>query len=275
MPDNNCMTRLTAIILASVLLLGSGCEEPEVVQPEPKRADDRLTQAEIDSFLAIVESLPDRKLPQLPSVMLPAPEWSRNRTLPVNELVKEEEKALLDHKSIEWFVGHFPQSRFLKRALRRERLTIEQFVGLYLALGTTLSRERLPGDRDLDQILIRGKRAIGELLKDQRIFSSLPEEQAYFLHEQSGWLAVVDRASRLKLVHPDNLALVRENEVKLRAILPAEFNRNPLQEFATILDDRGVPFQELAGQETDDRIGWSRERALVGGTDAANDEESR
>lgn len=269
------MKLFSVMVLASVLLSSSGCDEPEVVQPEPKRADDRLTQSDVDSFLAIVESLPDQKLPSLPAVMLPAPQWSRNRTLPVNELVKEEEKALAVRKSIEWYIGHFPQSRFLKRALRREHLTIEQFVGLYLALGTTLSRGRLPVDRDLDQILLRGKRAIGELLKDQRIFSSLPEEQAYFLHEQSGWLAVADRASRLKLVHPENLVLVKENESKLRAVLPAEFNRNPLHEFATILDDRGVPFQELSGQETDDHITWSRDRALVGGADAGADEETR
>lgn len=269
------MKLFTVMLLASILLSSSGCEEPEVVQPEPKRADDRLTQSDIDSFLAIVESLPEQKLPSLPAVMLPAPQWSRNRTLPINELVKEEERVLADRKSIEWYTGHFPQSRFLKRALRRERLTIEQFVGLYLALGTTLSRGRVPADRDLDQILERGKRAIGELRKDQRIFSSLPEEQAYFLHEQSGWLAVVDRASRLKLVHPDNLTLATENETRLRTLLPAEFSRNPLQEFATILDDRGVPFQELSGQETDDHIAWSREKALVGSTEASPDEENR
>jgi hypothetical protein len=79
----------------------------------------------------------------------------------------------------------------------------------------------------------------------------------------------------LKLVHPDNLALVQQNDSRLRAVMPAEFNRNPLQEFATILDDRGVPFQELPGQESDDHITWSRERALVGTTDAAADEATR
>jgi hypothetical protein len=137
-------------------------------------------------------------------------------------------------------------------------------VGLYLALGISLSRDRLPAGRDLDQILARGKLAIAELKKDQRPFSSLPEEQAYFLHEQSGWLAVVDRATRLKPVHPDNLVLVRTYSARLLAVMPPEFARNPLLEFATILDDRGVPFQESAGQETDDRISWSRERAIVG-----------
>ena len=143
-------------------------------------------------------------------------------------------------------------------------MTVEQFVGLYLALGISLSRDRLPADRDLAQILVRGKLAIAELKKDQRPFSSLPEEQAYFLDEQSGWLAVVDRATRLKPVHPGNLILVRHFSKPLEAVMPTEFTRNPLREFATILDDRGVPFQEPAGQDTDDRIPWTREHALVG-----------
>jgi hypothetical protein len=266
--------------LAVVLSFVGGCAEPEFVQPEPKRADDLLTISEIESFLAIVDSLPDQKLPRqndrdIPSVFLPAPKWSRNRTLPVNELVKEEEKMIADRQSIEWFIAHFPtQSRFLKRALRREKMTTEQFVGLYLALGISMSRDRLSSDRDLDQILVRGKQATAEMKKDSRPFSSLPEEQAYFLLEQSGWLAVVDRATRLKPVHPGNLPLVRKYADRLNAIMPSEFTRNPLLEFATILDDRGVPFQEPAGQETDDRILWNREHALVG-ADAAAEVESR
>jgi hypothetical protein len=265
--------RIAAFALA--LTFVGGCAEPEFVQPEPKRADDLLTRSEIESFLAIVDSLPDQKLPPVPTVILPAPQWSRNRTLPVNELVKEEEKMRTDRQSIDWFIAHLPaQSRFLKRALRRERMTIEQFVGLYLALGISLSRERLPPERDLEQILVRGKLAITELKKDQRPFSSLPEEQAYFLHEQSGWLAVVDRATRLKPVHPGNLLLVRQYGERLAAVMPAEFIRNPMLEFATILDDRGVPFQEPADQDTDDRIPWNREHALVG-TDAAADSETR
>jgi len=137
-------------------------------------------------------------------------------------------------------------------------------VGLYLALGISFSRDHVPLDRDLDQILMRGKAAIADLKKDHRIFSSLPDDQAYYVHEQSGWLPVVDRAARLKQVHPDNLALVRTFSERLKAVLPADFARNPFFEFSTILDDRGVPFQEPPGHENDDHIYWSRDQALVG-----------
>ncbi|MBI3863414.1 MAG: hypothetical protein HY290_16105 [Planctomycetia bacterium] len=264
------------IILAGFCAFAVGCEEPEVVQPEPKRADDLLTQAEVDSFLAVVEGLPGQKLPApLPAVLLPAPQWGRNRTLPISELVKEEEKTLRERQSIDWFMSHVPQSRFLKRALRKEQMTMEQFVGLYLALGISMSRAHLPADRDLAQVLSRGRRAIAALKKEEKTtLVDMPEEQAYYIQEQSGWLAVVDRASRLNPVHPQNLALVRQNAEQLNTIMPQEFTRNPLLEFATILDDRGVPFQEPPGQESDDRIVWSRSRALVG-AGSSGDGESR
>lgn len=262
-------------ILIGLFSFALGCEEPELVQPEPKRADDLLTQKEVEAFLSVVDGLPGQKLPALPAVMLPPPQWNRNRTLPISDLVKEEEKTLRDHQSIDWFISHVPQSRFLKRALRKERLTMEQFVGLYLALGISMSRDHLPADRDLAQVLVRGKRAIAALKKEEKkTLVDLPEEQAYYVQEQSGWLAVVDRASRLNPVHPQNVVLVRQNADRLRAVLPEEFTRNPLLEFATILDDRGVPFQEPPGHESDDRIVWSRERALVG-TEAAGQSESR
>ena len=151
-----------------------------------------------------------------------------------------------------------------ERALRREKMTIRQFIGLYLALGAALSRDHVPVDRDVEQILERGRLAIAELKKDQRIFSSLPDDEAYFLREKSGWLAVVDRAARLKLVHPDNLTLVARHRDRLAVVMPEEFKSNPFLEFLTILDDRGVPFQEPLGRENDDHLSWSRDRALVG-----------
>ncbi len=242
----------------------TGCSEPEVVPSEPKRADDALTSQELESFLSIVESLPDRKLPPLPSVILAAPQWNRNRSLPIYELVKEEETSRVDRWSIDWLAAHCPQSRFLKRALRREKMTLEQFVGLYLALGTALYRDSVPADRELEPILDRGKKSIAELKKDHRIFSTLPEDQAYFLQEQSGWVAVVDRARRVRPVHAANLALVRQHRERLALAMPAEFLHNPFLEFTTILDERGVPFQEPLGEERDDHIVWSRDQALIG-----------
>lgn len=258
--------------LLMFLMVQAGCHEPEVVESEPKRPDDQITEAELESFLSIVDSLPERRLPALPQVIPPAPRWSSQRTLPVSELLKEEEKLLSGRQLIDRLAAHCPQSRFMKRALRREKMTIEQFLGLYVALGLSLCRDGIPMDRDLDQILARAKRAVADLRKDERPFSSLPEDEAYFVREQSGWIAVVQRSVLLKEVHPYNARLARNHRERLTAVLPAEFSENPFREFGTILDERGIPFQELPGQESDDNIPWSREQALVG-TDSAGDGE--
>ena len=77
-------------------------------------------------------------------------------------------------------------------------------------------------------------------------------------------MAVVDRARRVRPVHPANLALVRQQRERLALGMPAEFLRNPFLEFTTILDERGVPFQEPLGEERDDHIIWSRDQALIG-----------
>ncbi|HLJ12593.1 MAG TPA: hypothetical protein VKU82_15470, partial [Planctomycetaceae bacterium] len=103
-------TTFLAAVCCCLLSL-TGCEEPEIVQLEPKRADDKLTSAEIESFLSIVDSLSDHKLPPMPQAVLPAPQWSRNRSLPISDLVKEEEKALIERGAIDWMSAHCSQSR--------------------------------------------------------------------------------------------------------------------------------------------------------------------
>src|SRR5437762_6062605 len=148
----------------------------------------------------------------------------------------------------------------------------EPVEGLYLALITAIYPDTVPAEREIEPILDPGKKAIAELKKDHRIFSTLPEDQAYFLQEQSGWVAVVDRARRVRPVHPANLALVRQHRERLAVGMPAEFLRNPFLEFTTILDERGVPFQEPLGEERDDHIVWSRDQALVG--DAAPEQDA-
>src|SRR5262249_58796639 len=91
------VTRWCAAVLVACALMAGGCSEPEVVQAVPKRADDRITTEELDLFLSVFGSLPDQKSSPLPAVMATAPQWSRNRTLPVFELVREEEKLRLEH----------------------------------------------------------------------------------------------------------------------------------------------------------------------------------
>jgi hypothetical protein len=252
------------LLVSTVGLLSAGCGAPVISDAQPKRADDRITPSELKRFLAVVASLPDGQLPKFPPVLLPPPHWSGTRTLPVSELVKDEETQLIEHRTIDWLVAHCPESRFLKRALRRERMTLEQFIGLYVALGYSLSRSALPEDRELNSILKFGKQVVAVLRRDRRVFSTLTGDEAFVAQEEAGWITLTDRASQLTLVHPENLLLVLENHAELAKLFPPVFSRNQLEEFQSILDDRGIPFDEPSTAESDAHIPWSRSDAIVG-----------
>ncbi len=249
----------TVLCLATI-----GCHEEAISYREVKRVDERVTAAELKSFFAVVDSLPEKALPPLPSIDSPAPQWSITRTLPVGELVREEQKAIIEHTSVEWLARHCNHVRALKRALRRERMTLEQFFGLVLTMGTALSVDEVDSQRDLDVILARGKRIVAGLVKDQRVFSALTEDGAYHVLEQASWIPLIDRVQRLKQVPPENLALARRHHDRLKAIFPKEFTTDPLAGFAKILENRGAPFVELPSSGSDERIEWSREQAIVG-----------
>jgi hypothetical protein len=98
---------------------------PDAASPRKSRLSrnagtTKFSSAELASFLSIVRSLPKRKSPPIPSIVPAVTQWSRNRTLPVNELVREEKKSRVERESIDWLAAHCPQSRFVIRALRRE-----------------------------------------------------------------------------------------------------------------------------------------------------------
>lgn len=251
-------------LFALILLLAAGCAEEEFVPGEPKRIDDKLTQADIDLFLAILNGLPDGKAPAFPVAYPPPPTWNSNRSLPVQELLLEAEKQFSERESLEWFASKCPQTKALKRGFRRHRFSNEEFAGLYLAIGVALSRDSLPPGRDPDQLLQQGRKVLDELKKDNRVFSNLNEGPMFLVQEQAAWLAVTRRCSWLKRVPDANLELVRENRTKLLSRFPDEFLRNPLDEFARIIDDQGVPFRESPGRESDDHLHWHRDQALIG-----------
>lgn len=260
----NSFRKLILTAFSLVILLAAGCAEEEFVPGEPKRIDDKLTQEDVDLFLTILNSLPDGKAPAFPTVYLPPPTWNSNRSLPVEELLLEAEKQFSERESLEWLASKCPQSKALKRSYRRNRFTNEEFAGLYLTIGVALSRDALAPGRDPEQLLQQGRKVLDELKKDNRVFSTLSEGARFLVQEQAAWMAVTRRCSWLKRVPEGNLELVRENRAKLKSRFPEEFLRNPLDEFARIIDDQGVPFRESPGRESDDHIPWRLDQALIG-----------
>lgn len=248
-----------------------GCGEEQLEFTETKRINEKVTEAELQTFLRIVESLPDQQLPDVPPVFAPPPVWNQSRTLPVGELVNEEQNLLAERWTAEWMARHLQRNRPLARALRREEMTLEQFVGFTLAIGAALARNTIRDNQDLDEILKKGHAAVERLRRDTRPFSSLRQDGRYYILWQAEWITRIDRVERLKQVPPENIALVRAHREKLEEIFPAEFATNPLDAVVDLLEEKGLPFEELAGSGSDAEIDWEADEAIVG-TDPPDEE---
>ena len=195
----------------------------------------------------------------------PPPDWDEGRTFEVRELVDREIKMLAERSDVEKLATHLPKNRPLLRALRREQLTPEQFVGLSLAIGVALSRSTLRDDQDLDRIIEEGERKIDELKQNAKPFHLHSQEGKHRVLRQAVWITRVDRAKRLKTVPPENYVdLVQKHGESLAAIFPEEFTVNPLDAIADLLEEQGTPFEELAESGTDAEIDWNENEAIVG-----------
>lgn len=247
-----------------VLGLVPGCGGEMLEYTEVKRIDEKVTEAELQSFLDVIEQLPEKALPEFPPVFAPPPDWSASRTLPVNELVAEEQQLLAERWKVGWLVGHLQQQPDLERILRERSMSLEQFAGLTLALGASLSAGTLREDQDLEALIETGRSAIERLEADTRNFSTLSDEDRFRVLHQAAWITRLDRAQRLKQVPPENLALAAEHRERLAEIFPREFTTNPLDPLADMPEMRGIPFEELSGTGSDADISWSRDEALVG-----------
>lgn len=247
------------------LLPQAGCREEPLEFTEVKRVDEAVTGAELDVFLRLIDSVPKQQLPPFPPLFAPPPEWDES-TLPVSELVSREERLIREHRSVAALARSLERNRPLQRALERERMTPEQFTGLSLALGAALSYATLREEqvRDLDRLIARGESVLRRLRQENRTFSTLRDEQKYAVLEDAVWLTRLDRAAHLKLVPSRNVELVKSRRERLVSIFPESFRTNPLDTVADILEERGVPFEELPESGSDDTIEWSRDDAIVG-----------
>jgi hypothetical protein len=234
----------------------AGCGKPEIEFREVKRVHDKVTEAELQRFLRIVDSLPDKKLPDFPPVYRPLPNWSPERTLPVHELAKEEQELLDEAWDVDALARLLKSNRNVDRAVRREQLTLEQFVGLTLAIGAARSRSLVRKDQDLDAVIKHGTAIAAQLAKDNRKFANLTREARYSVLRHAGSITRVHRATLLKEVPPENIALVKSQAAQLDKVLPEYFRVNPLDNIADLLEEQGMPFEELPASGRDDEITW-------------------
>ena len=147
----------------------------------------------------MIENLPDQKFPELQSVFPPPPDWNPSRTLPVSELINESQELLAERWSVDWQARHFQWNRHLARALQREQLTTQQFIGIAFTLGVAMARQIIREKQDLKKIIEREKE-ITVLQKDLRPFSSLSQEGRHRVLQRAIWISRLERANKLILV---------------------------------------------------------------------------
>jgi len=248
----------SGLLCCQVLL--AGCADESLQFTEVKRISEKVTESELQTFLRIINLLTDKKLPDSVSIFAPPPDWNLSRTLSVSKLVNEEIKLIRERSSVEKLAEHLQKNRRLQRALRREKLTPEQFVGLSLAIGVAIGRSTLRRDQDLDRIIQDGEKSIKSLettYKDS--FNQYKDEDKHRILRQAVWITRKDRAQQLKEVPPENyIDLVQRHGDVLKDIFPPEFTSNPLDAVADLLEEQGIPFQELDEERADDKIDWTQ-----------------
>ena len=231
---------------------------------EAANVDDKISAAEFDSFISIIDSLSEKKLPELPETLLPRPHWTQERTLPIQDLVRQEKDAIDERWSIEWMTSKMPKSQSLLRALRREEMTPEQFVGLTLAIGAALTADAVDKRINLEQLATEAEQYVAEIAADETAFHSLNDEKAHQVLVKASWISIEKRVATLMQVPPENITLVRKNRERLDEIFPEDLKQDPLAELTNLMQERGIPFDEMPESGSDEHLEWDRNKAVIG-----------
>jgi hypothetical protein len=256
---------MVAVLAAATVL--SGCADPTLTFTEVKRVSEEFTPNELRTFFEIVDRLPERKLPPFPDLYLPLPNWNSERTLPISDLVDAEQQSLVERWGTRQLVDALPQSRRLDRWLLRKRTTREQFIGLTLAIGAAVSRSTIRENQDLAGILGKGEQVVSKLRSRGEPFNTLSPEAKHSVLHEAAWITRHDRARRLLSVPEKNVELVLKYSEELVKLFPDELTRNPFDDIADRLDEQGIPFEELPGNDSFDALSWDPEDAIVGRDD--------
>lgn len=256
-PNDKLSIHHYGYFLVAVLLLSAGCAKNALEYTEVKRINEPVRLDEFREFVQIVKKLPGKSLPELPPLYAPLPDWDTSRTLSVGGLVREEKEVLRQLWDERRLGRVLSQDTRLKRVLEQHEMTVEQFVGLAQTIGLAVSRSQLREDQKLSNTLRRGQETVSRLESDSRTYSTLSDDEQYFILQQAGWINRYDRARRLLLVPDKNIELAVQNEAILKEILPAEYFMNPFDSVRDLLEEFGMPFEETAESGSDADLKWS------------------
>jgi len=260
-PDFVRRTLALLLLVVGGLLTGCGDEAPKFA--EPRDIGDKVSDADLATFFQVVDELPDKKLPEMPALFKRPPAWDEQRTLPVNELVREESDELDKLWNDEHLIRHLAKNRPLQKALKR-RMSPAQFVGLIKTIGAALARNAVRPDQDLRLIVEQGKRRLAKLRAQTQRFNQLAPDEQHDVLTTAVWITRIDRARRLMQVPPENLALVKDHYDRLKAIFPQEFWDNPFDPIADQIEELGMSFEEQKQTGLDSEIEWKESDAFRG-----------
>jgi hypothetical protein len=242
----------------------SGCAEPPLEYTEVTRVHEVVTESEAAAFRGVVGMLPGGRIPAITPIFAPPPDWSESRTLPVTDLVQEEQARLNERWDVDRLAAEWDGNRALERALRKHRMTVQQFAGLTLTLGVALTRSSIRENQLLPQLKEKGIAEVAHLREENRSFASLSEDGRHHVLQRAIWITRLDRAQRLLHVPPENVELVQRKKEQWMEIFPKEFSLNPFDDISDLLEERGLPFLELTSSGSDAELEWNREEAVIG-----------
>ncbi len=259
------LTFLNFLSLLIILLMG-GCAEEPIPFHEVKHPHERLKVSELNQYLRIVKSLPDKKLPPLPGLFTPVPQWDSNRELSIKGLIKEEKRWLPNRWFSEAVLAKLSNNRALMNALKKENLSIEQFLGLTETIAMAAARTHFEDIDELRVIVRTGKYELAQLSHLEDVFSSFPEEEQYEIIRKAAWLSRLDRAQNLLKVPDENTTLLQNHWDVLKPYLPEDALQNPLNDIVDSLLVYGMPFEETPESGFDNKMKWSAddETAYIG-----------
>lgn len=246
------------IAVCCLLFLLPGCNKQEATFTEIKRIDEKLTRDELVKYFKIVNAFPDKKLPELPSLYAPLPQWKSSRTLSVEGLVQEERELIQQRWKESRLAARMQLNQPIMRVLNRFKMTPEQFVGLTHTLAMAYNYTKLSEKQDLKRVKGKGVSILKDLENDDRTFSTLSNDVQHELTTKAGWITRIDRAERLSRVPQKNIKIAMAMNETLENLFPKDFGQNALDTVVDRLDEFGIPFEETPSSGTDSDITWTR-----------------
>ncbi len=247
--------RYLGIIL---LLLGlGGCVREEVRFNEVKRPHETLKTSELNTYLQIVSSLPQRELPPLPSLFAPLPDWAPQRELSVKGLVKEEQNSQKNRWRSDALLSRLASQRALKKALNSHNMTLPQFLGLTESINLAAARTHFEDVAELRIMLRNGQHEINELVRREDVFSAQSIEEQHEILRRAAWITRVNRAQNLLGVPDENVQLLQRHWKAISPYLHPDALRDPLADLVDHLKQYGVPFDETGTVGSDAQLRWS------------------